>query len=372
MLIVNTESPVSLIDEEKGRTREDSQSIYDFVRADALHLFAGLVSDLGGDPEQQLKRASIDPQILTKEDGIFSYRALIHLLQDCSVELDCPTFGLQLAARQGGLRVLGPLEIAMMNSKTFVEAYKYCAEHLQSYSPAVELKLGPPHKGGNRFIRFDILLDQTQLKQQAIEHALALMHHSFIAMSGREIRVREIWFAHERISPLSSYQSYFGTKVSFGKQVNAIFLSSDDFDRPIKKHDKRLYELATSYIETRFPPVSTPVSFQVRGIGARLLSEGQCSHKEVAEKLGVHPRTLQRRLREEGMTFEEIKDNLRREVALRYLGQKSISFTRLSVMLGYSEPSVLTRSCYRWFSASPRDIRRNLSALHEEPQHTQN
>lgn len=336
---------------------------HDIVRCDALHRFEEFVKELGGDPYQQMQRVSVDPDILKKENGIIPYRSLIHLLQNCSVDLNCPSFGMQLAARQGGLRVLGPLEIAMMNSETFGEAYKYCADHLQSYSPAVELKIGAVRKGGSRFLRFDILLDRVPLQQQAVEHALALLHHAISGISQREVRTREIWFAHEPISPLSTYRRYFGAKVCFGKPVNAIFVNNSDFDRPLVNRDPRLYDLATNYIDTRYPPVNTLLSFQVRAVGARLLADGKCTHKDVSDALGVHPRTLQRRLREEGASFEEIKDDLRRDVALRYLGQKSISLTRLASMLGYSEPSVLTRSCYRWFSNSPRQVRRELSAM---------
>ena len=71
------------------------------------------------------------------------------------------------------------------------------------------------------------------------------------------------------------------------------------------------------------------------------------------------PRTLQRRLQDEGASFEVIKDNVRRKLALQYLGQ-SQSMTEVAAQLGYSEPSVLTRSCHRWFAASPRDIRTQL------------
>jgi AraC-like DNA-binding protein len=73
--------------------------------------------------------------------------------------------------------------------------------------------------------------------------------------------------------------------------------------------------------------------------------------------LGMHPRTLQRRLRAENKSFESIKDGVRRDVALRYLKQSSIPLIRIAKLLGYSETSALSRSCYRWFSASPRQLR---------------
>jgi AraC-like DNA-binding protein len=51
---------------------------------------------------------------------------------------------------------------------------------------------------------------------------------------------------------------------------------------------------------------------------------------------------------------------VRREIALRYLKDPSIPLIRVARMLGYSETSALSRSCYRWFSASPRQVRDNL------------
>jgi AraC-like DNA-binding protein len=95
----------------------------------------------------------------------------------------------------------------------------------------------------------------------------------------------------------------------------------------------------------------------VRAIIERLLIAGNCTHTGVAAMLGMHPRTLQRRLREEGASFETIKDDVRRDIALRYLKQPAIPLTRVAELLGYSSTSVLSRSCYRWFSASPRQLR---------------
>ena len=60
------------------------------------------------------------------------------------------------------------------------------------------------------------------------------------------------------------------------------------------------------------------------------------------------------------MSFEAIKDEVRRDIALRYLRQPGVSLTRVAAMVGYSEPSVLSRSCYRWFAATPRQLRKEL------------
>ncbi len=102
------------------------------------------------------------------------------------------------------------------------------------------------------------------------------------------------------------------------------------------------------------------LSAKVRVLITRHLVEGNCTCKRVSATLGLHPRTLQRRLRDERESFEAIKDSVRRDVALRYLQQPDISLVQVTELLGYSETSVLSRSCLRWFSASPRQLRNDL------------
>jgi AraC-like DNA-binding protein len=72
---------------------------------------------------------------------------------------------------------------------------------------------------------------------------------------------------------------------------------------------------------------------------------------------------MQRRLREEGSSFEMLKDEVRRETAIRCLGQIDLPLSRLAEMLGYSEVSALSRSCNRWFATSPRKLRKGIAQL---------
>ena len=92
--------------------------------------------------------------------------------------------------------------------------------------------------------------------------------------------------------------------------------------------------------------------------GSETTFEPLLNDAQAAQLLGnMHPRTLQRRLREEGTSFEDIKDDVRRDAAARYLSQSDIPLTRVAALLGYSESSVLARSCKRWFDNSPRKVR---------------
>lgn len=335
------------------------------VRVQALRLYTEVVRELGGDPSRLLAMAHIAPQSLTQLDAFISYRSMIHLLERTAVELECPDFGLRLAARQGGIATLGPLEVAMRNSTTVGEAYRYCAGHMQVYSPVVSIEIEDDRASDRHFMRFEILLDRVPNQRQAVENALGLTHHAVLALSSGHFGAREVWFMHTPLLPLGTYQRYFGGPVQFGKPFNAVFFNRRDFAQAIQDQDPQIYEMASSYIDIKFPASSQRLVPRVYAIATRLLAAGVCTHAAVAAKLNMHPRTLQRRLREEGASFESIKDDVRRDAAARYLSQSDLPLIRISTLLGYSESSVLTRSCQRWFAKSPRQIREEAGRLLE-------
>jgi AraC-like DNA-binding protein len=327
------------------------------VRVDALRKFPELVRQLGGDPDALLSKFQIDPAILANRHAVIPHRSLVHLMERASVVLACPDFGMRLAAVQGGAKVLGPLEVAMRNSVTLGEAFRYCAGHFQAYSTAVQMCVEEDCADGSVFLRLELLVPKLPSHPQTVEHALLLLQHNALDFSGGQVRAHEIRVAHGPLSPLANYRSYFGADVRFGQSMNGLRFDRRDLDLPIPDGDPELYELATNFIEHRFPATEPVLSTRVRTIVERLLPTGNCAYGAVASMLGMHARTLQRRLRAEGASFEAIKDCVRRDIALRYLKQPAMPLIRVAEMLGYSETSMLSRSCYRWFSASPRQLR---------------
>ncbi len=331
------------------------------VRVDALRNFRELVRDLGGDPLSLLTSAQINHEILDSRHAVISYRLMVYLLERAAKTLNCVDFGMRLAERQGGAKVLGPIEVAMKNSRSVREAFRYCAEHVQAYSSATRICFEDDKKNQRSFMKFEILLSRLPYQRQIVEQALLLTHHAASDISAGAARAREVWFRHDPVASPAAYRSYFGCTVRFGRPCSGLFFSEQDLKQPIPAPDPQLYELAASYIDARFPPNRLTVSTRVRGLVAGLLDAGECSNEHIAALLGMHPRTLQRRLRSENQCFEAIKDEVRREAALRYLAQSDMPLTRVAEMLGYAEGSGLTRSCQRWFSAPPKELRKSLN-----------
>jgi AraC-like DNA-binding protein len=319
---------------------------------------------LGGDLAAMLRKFSLEPAALTRPNTVIPYELMTHLLEFAAAELNCLDFGMRLAALQsvqGPTKVLGPLDIAMRNAPTLGDALRYCADHVHACSTATRVSFDKLRGDPRVFMLIEIPSTDLIQQRQVVEHALALSQHAISAISGGQVQAREVWLTHEALSPPATYRSYFNVPVRCGQSMNGLFLDEHDLGATVPDADPQLYEIATSFIDDHYPTAAISLSSRVRTIIGRLLVDGSCTHVQVATALGLHPRTLQRRLREEGESFESIKDSVRRDVALRYLQQPNVSLVRVTEILGYSETSVLSRSCHRWFRASPRELRDELS-----------
>ena len=330
---------------------------FDLVHTDMLRFFPDLVSELGGDTEVLLRHVGIDPSIFSTARASLSYRAMVNLLEYAAEQLQCADFGMRLASLQGGGQVFGPIGIVMKNATTFGEGLDYVQKHFHAVSLAARMRFEPIRPGHKLFVGHEILLDRLLHKRQVVEQALLLGHLNAMEITGGQARVREVLFRYQPLSSLSTYRRYFGCDVRFGQEQDGVVFSERDLLCPTVDRDVQLYEMATSFIDTRFTRVSPPMHIQVRALILQLVGTEECSNERVAAELCLHPRTLHRRLKAEGKSFEGIRDEVRRDVALSYLQQTDLPLPLVAEKLGYAEHSVLSRSCFRWFSASPSQLR---------------
>jgi len=327
------------------------------VRSESLTYFADIVRSRGHDPMALFDSVRIAPASIQQRDQFIPYRQMIQLLENAADQLSCPDFGLRLAQRQYSAGILGPLDIAMRNSATVADAWRFCADHVHTYSAGAHLSISDETDTGRTAIRFEIVLPRLYRQRQAVEHALLLSHLATRMFSGQRAEPREVWFAHEPLDDATVHAESFGCRLRFGQPYNALFYATKDFEAPVVGRDDRVLQLATYFIDSQFPSPDSLLRTRVRIAIEQQLSEGNCTQAEVAAELGMHPRTLQRRLRSEGENFELIKDEMRRDAAVRYLRQTRLPLKTVAGLLGYSELSVLYRSCQRWFGESPSTVR---------------
>ena len=345
------------------RENRNSAEAFELVHARFLRFFPHLVAELGGDYEPLMMKVGIDPGRFSDGKGAATYRQMIHLLELAAAELRCPDFGMRLAKRHGGGDMFGPLGMVMKNSKTFGDALHYVSEH--SYAHSLAARVWLKHSAGEKavFAGHDILLDRVPNKSQAMEQILLAGHLAAVEITGGRARVRRVHFRHQPVSSPRVYRRYFGCEIRFGQNEDGVVFSDIDLCSSIVDPDSKVYARAISFIDAKFTHHLPPLDAQVRGVIMRLLGSPRCRNERIAAEVNLHPKTMQRVLKANGTSFQKIKDEVRRDLMLYYLTDTQLDFARLSERLGFTEQSVMTRYCNRWFGLSPTKLRSQRRGL---------
>jgi AraC-like DNA-binding protein len=326
------------------------------VQAQSLRGYRELVGDLGGNPTRLLRRAGIEPAALNRLTAFISFEALTDLLERSAAELRCPDFGLRLAERQD-IGILGTLAVAMRYSATVGEAMQCVSKYLEVYNAAIAFTIRTGEPRAQARLEFRLLPGHNLRWAQTAEHGIGLTWRIMTLLSEERCHLQQVWFPHAAVATEAMYRARFNAPLVFRAGQAALAVAETDLELPINENIEELHDVATRYLESQLSRGATTLTLQVRQAVEALLGTGTCSHGEVARALEMHPRTLQRRLREQGTTFEAIKDEARRDLAQRYLSQPDLPLTQITALLGYSEQSAFGRSCRRWFDMSPRQER---------------
>ncbi len=337
---------------------EGTRDGFDLVHARMLRFFPELVAELGGDVRALLAKAGTPPESLEGTKPTITYRQVMRLLDAAANDLSCPDFGMRLAARQRGGGMFGPAGQVMSNSRTFGDALRYVARNPHAHSLAARVWLRPLPTENMVFAGHDILLDGIGDRAQTIEYILLIGHLEAMHITDGHARAHRILFRHQPISAPRIYRRYFGCEILFGETADGTVYSNADLAQPIAKSDPRILKEVTAYIDRHFTRRRPPVHAEVRSIVLRRLATGNSGNEQIARDLNLHMRTLNRRLQAEGTTFQQAKDEVRRDVMLYYLQQTDLELTDISERLGLAEQSVMTRLCRRWFGMSPSKLRR--------------
>jgi AraC-like DNA-binding protein len=293
--------------------------------------------------------------------AFISFESVTDLLERSASELDCPDFGLRLTERQD-IGILGTLAVAMRYSETVGDAMQCASKYFDVYNAAISFTIEKGQRRDQARLVFKLLPGHYHGWAQTAEHGIGLTCRTLLLLSEGRCRLQGVWFPHPPVAPEAIYRSRFHAPLVFGADQAVVAVARRDLDLPISETIEELHDLATRYLESQLPRGRTVLTVQVRKTIETLLGTGICNQREVARTLYMHPRTMHRRLQAEGTTFEAIKDEVRRDLAQRYLAQPELALSQITTLLGYSEQSAFGRSCRRWFDAPPKEMRAILSS----------
>ncbi|RHW24905.1 AraC family transcriptional regulator [Nocardioides immobilis] len=329
------------------------------IRATNLWGYSDLVRELGGDPEQLLSRFQLPVSIEQQSDAFIDFRSGARLVESTAVDLDCPDFGLRLSRWQG-LDILGPVAVIARNAQTVRDALTAVARFLYVHSPALKLEVAEPSGGSDMTFNYEITERGLPDLRQAYELSTANFSRVVGLLAGPDAHLAAVSFMHQQLGPDSAYEEVLGCPVLFGQPRCEFHLPAGLADKPIDNADQETRRIGTRYLETEFLPHDATFADQVAALSRRLLPVGQATTEAIADELAMHPRSLQRRLAEEGTRCQDIVDDERRKQAVRYLSEPRLYLGQITGMLGFAEQSSLNRACQRWFGMTPREYRAGL------------
>ena len=179
-------------------------------------------------------------------------------------------------------------------------------------------------------------------------------------MTGRPINPLEIRFQGPPPADMEPYRQVFQAPLRFNAEHYALLFDRADMETPLPTANESLAQLHDRFAGEYLARFSgSRVTHQARQVLCRLLPQGEPKREVVASTLHLSQRTLQRRLQEEGTSFQQLLDDTRRELAEQYLAQPNLTLLE-TAYLRFADPSNFFRAFRRWFDATPGEYRARL------------
>lgn len=187
---------------------------------------------------------------------------------------------------------------------------------------------------------------------------LKLVHGVISWLAGRKIPLARVDFTYPRPDNVTEYVFLYPGPAYFDQPLSALYFEADQLEAPIRQ-DKRTLNGFLS----RAPADWLFVSFAERIMSHRVREHlvarlhEPCGIEDVAKALHISVRTLSRRLCEEDTTFQAVKDELRRDVAIRSLVQTAMPIALIGAEIGFNDPTTFHRAFKMWTGSTPMSYR---------------
>jgi AraC-like DNA-binding protein len=196
--------------------------------------------------------------------------------------------------------------------------------------------------------------------RHSIEFTLASLAIIGRQLSGGPFAPTAVSFCHAAPEDTAAHADVFGVLPRFSAVENLFEVAAADLDRPLPAADARLWRVIERHAEALLaarPDPAESLAARVAREVTNALGEGPPSLAEVARRLHMSERSLQRHLRDEGVRFEALVEGLRRDLAMSYLSDRKMAIAEVAYLLGYSEPSAFHRAFKRWTGTTPGELR---------------
>jgi AraC-like DNA-binding protein len=192
-------------------------------------------------------------------------------------------------------------------------------------------------------------------------YGLSLWHRFFGWLCGRPIELKRVDFRGPAPGRADKYERLFGCPVYFGQASDLLYFDSACLAWPVVHTEHSLREfLRTAPYQLLImdnEPDGRSLSVQVKAIMGHDFSAGFPSFETISRALSTSAPTLRRRLKREGTTFQQLKDEARRDASILWLDRPELSINEVALQMGFTDPSAFHRSFKKWTGHTPGQFR---------------
>ena len=315
---------------------------------------------MGVSPAAVLRQAGLPMGLFDQEKILVTTEELFALYQGISEVSQDPAIGLKVGTEDRFERY-DPIAIAALYTRSFRDALQRLARYKQLTCPE---KIELVEQGEDCAVHFTWLLAHEEEPALLADVCFAWIVSIGRRGTGRPVHPKRVEF-QRAAAHRDMYEAHFGCRVKFEAGRNALVFSKADIDRPFLTHNADLLALVAPQLEVELAQqlAEKTIVEQVKGILKRLLAGQRPGMADVARELRVSSRTLQRRLAAEGVTFQHLMQEARRELARHYLLYSSLELNETAYLLGYEDANSFFRAFHHWEGTPPGQWR----AAHSSP-----
>jgi AraC-like DNA-binding protein len=280
-------------------------------------------------------------------------RSQIKFLEQIANGLRDDFLGIHLA-QDVDLRELGLVYYVLASSETLATALARLARYSTIHNEGVHLNFNQQRSPA---VSFEYIGVARASDRHQIEFFVAILLRLCRHLIDRHVAPRRVHLAHRRSRIPTDLKMFFGCDVEFGAGGDQLIFPPGAGNSVVAQADPYLNSLLLKYCEEVLSSRRTGAAdwtTRVENAITPLLPHGEATIGNVAQGLGMSPRTLARHLRHEGVNFATVLQNLRLQLAHQYFREPGVNIAQLGWLLGYKEPSAFSHAFKRWTGIPPR------------------
>jgi AraC-like DNA-binding protein len=169
-----------------------------------------------------------------------------------------------------------------------------------------------------------------------------------------------VCFRHQKPKDDWYYKHHFGVPIVFDSEFDGFYFRASDLELPMPRGDERVHSALSEYADILTHDDKQDLCSQIKRAIRNLLPEGRCSIQNIASLMACDKRSLQRTLKQEGTSYQQLLDEVRYTMAQEHLRDSKMPLTNLAILLGYTDVSTFSRTFKQQSGQSPSEWRKQF------------